>query len=148
MTERERIGLEDGPDHWIDVREIDRLVAAKRPDDALGLCGEDLLTDLNDDWVLEARALHRDRVGELMAAAGEAAEAAGDLAGAVRHARRRLELDPLSEEGARALMRRLARRGDRAASVRVYEALRSALRREFGIAPSAATRALVDELRA
>ena len=64
-------------------------------------CGDDLLTDLDDDWVLEERRAHRERVGELLVVVGEAAEQAGDLGAAVRHARRRLELDPVSEDAAR-----------------------------------------------
>ena len=90
---------------------------------------------------------HRDRVAELLAALGEAAESAGDTEAARAHARRRLELDPASEDAARVLMRRLARAGDGAAAVAAYEGFRAALRRDLGMAPSAETRALADELR-
>jgi DNA-binding SARP family transcriptional activator len=144
---RDRLGIEDGAEVWIDVREIGRLVAAGRRDAALALCGDDLLSDLDDDWVLEERRGHRDRVGDLLVVLGEVAEQAGDLEAAVRHARRRLELDPVSEDAARVLMRRLARTGDRAAAVAAYEAFRSALRRDLGMAPSGETRSLVEELR-
>src|SRR5665809_976 len=51
IGERERVGIADGPELWIDVREIDRLMAAKRYADALALCDGDLLVDLDDDWV-------------------------------------------------------------------------------------------------
>jgi hypothetical protein len=47
----------EGSQLWIDVREIDRLVAAGHPAEALALCGDKLLVDLDDDWVLEARGL-------------------------------------------------------------------------------------------
>jgi DNA-binding SARP family transcriptional activator len=144
---RDRVGLEDRPEVWVDVREIDRLAAEGQRDEALALCGDDLLADLDDDWVLEARGAHRQRVGELLAAAGDAAERAGDLEAAVQHARRRLDLDPVSEEAARALMRRLAGAGDGAAAVAAYAEFRAAVRRELGMAPSAETRALADELR-
>ena len=148
VAERQRLGIVDGPELWVDVREIDRLVAAGRQADALALCGEDLLVDLDDDWVLEARQSHRERVGELLVALGEDAEAAGDLGAAITYARRRLELDPVSEDAARALMRRLAQSGDRAAAVAAYEAFRAVLQRELGLAPSGETRALVEQLRA
>ena len=148
VAERERVGIAGGPELWIDVREIDRLVAAGRHADALTLCGDELLVDLDDDWVLEARQAHRERVGELLAALGETAEAAGDLEAAVTYARRRLELDPVSEDAARVLMRRLAESGDRAAAVAAYEAFRGVLQRELGMAPSGETRALVEQLRA
>jgi DNA-binding SARP family transcriptional activator len=146
-AERERVGIVDRPELWVDVREIDRLVAAGRQADALALCGQDLLVDLDDDWVLEARQSHRERVGELLVVLGETAEAAGDLEAAVDHARRRLELDPTSEDAARVLMRRLAESGDRAAAVAAYEAFRGVLQRELGMAPSRETRALVEQLR-
>ena len=148
VAERERLGMVEGPDLWIDVREIERLAAAGRHAEALALCGDaPLLLDLDDDWVLEARAAHRERVGELLMTVGETAEAAGDLEAAVTHARRRLELDPLSEDAARVLMRRLAESGDQAAAVAAYEAFRTALRRDLGMAPSGETRALVEQLR-
>ena len=69
------------------MREIGRLVAEGRGDEALALCQGDLLTDLDDDWVLEERQAHRDRVGELLAALGDAAEEAGDTEAALQHAR-------------------------------------------------------------
>jgi DNA-binding SARP family transcriptional activator len=148
VAERERVGIAEGAGLWVDVREIERLIALGRRADALTLCGDELLVDLDDDWVLEARQAQRERVGELLAAVGEAAEAADDLEAAVAHARRRLELDPVSEDAARVLMRRLGRSGDRAAAVAAYEAFRAVLRRDLGIAPSDETRALVEELRA
>ena len=142
-AERADIGIVDGPDVWIDVREIGRLA----PAEALALGDGELMSDLDDDWVLEARAEHRDRIAELLARAGDAAEAAGDTDAAATHARRRLELDPHSEDALRALMRRLARAGDRPAAVAAYEAFRATLRRDLGMAPSTELRALVDELR-
>ena len=59
---RDRVGMEDSPDLWVDVREIGRLAGEGRGDEALALCDDDLLTDLDDDWVLEERQAHRDRV--------------------------------------------------------------------------------------
>jgi DNA-binding SARP family transcriptional activator/RecA/RadA recombinase len=147
LAQRERVGIADGAQVWIDVREAVRLADEGRAGEALALCDGDLLTDLDDDWVLDARHQHGERVGELLVVLGDAAEAGDDLQAAVRFARRRLELDPVSEDAARVLMRRLAQSGDRAAALAAYDVFRSALRRELGLAPSAPTRALVDELR-
>lgn len=147
LAGRDRIGIEDGPGVWVDVRDARRLAAAGRRDEALALCDGDLLVDLDDEWVLEERRALRDRAGELLMALGDAAEQAGDVEAAVRHARRRVELDPLSEDATRVLMRRLGRAGDGAAAVAAYEALRAALRRDLGMVPSPETRLLVDELR-
>jgi DNA-binding SARP family transcriptional activator len=147
IADRDRLGIDEQADVWVDIRECDALAAAKRHEEALRLADGQLLTDLDDDWVLDARTLHRERLVELLTNAGDAAEESGDLETAVRHARRRLELDPVSEDGARELMRRLGRSGERAAAVATYEAFRAALRSELGMAPSDETRALVDRLR-
>ena len=143
---RTTVGIHDGPGIWIDAREFDRLLAAGRGDQALALCGGDLLSDLDDDWVLEARQAHRERVAALLGALGAAAEQAGDLDRAVERARERLALDPLSEDAARVLIARLARTGDRASAVAVYQGMRESLRRELRLAPSPETRALVQEI--
>ena len=147
VAERDRVGIVEGPEVWVDLREAERLAGEGRLSDALELRDGELLTDLDDDWVLEERRLHRDRVEELLVALGDAAEASGDPEAAVGYARRRLELDPVSEDAARVLMQRLARSGDRAAAVATYEAFRVALREGLGMTPSAETRALVEELR-
>lgn len=148
VAERERVGIVDDAEIFVDVREVDRLAAADRPGEALTLCRAELLLDLDDDWVLEARQAHRERVGGLLETLGEEAEAESDLEAAAAHARRRLELDPFSEDAARVLMRRLAESGDRAAAVATYESLRTVLQRELGMAPSSQTRALAEQLRA
>src|SRR4051812_14268654 len=141
---RDRVGIEDPPGLWIDAREFDRLVAEGRGEQALELCRGDLLTDLDDDWVLEERQLHRERVAAVLGALGAACEEAGDIRRAVRYAREQLALDPLSEETARVLIVRLVRAGDRAAAIAVYVALRESLRRELGVGPSPETGTLVE----
>ena len=60
---RERVGHRGRP-RALGRRARDRPpVAAGRHADALALGDDDLLTDLDDDWVLEARQAHRERVG-------------------------------------------------------------------------------------
>jgi DNA-binding SARP family transcriptional activator len=147
VAERDRVGIVEGPEVWVDLWEAERMAAEGRLRDALELRDGELLTDLDDEWVLDERRVHRGRVEELLVALGDAAEEGGDADAAVGYARRRLELDPVSEEAARVLMRRLARSGERAAAVAAYDAFRVALREGLGMAPSAETRALVEELR-
>ena len=146
VADRERVGIEDGRGVWVDLREFERLVSVDRWAEALALCRGELLSDLDDEWVLEARAAHRHRAGEVLAALAGAAEEGDDLRLAVHYSRERFALDPLSEEAARALIRRLARAGDRASAVASYRALRTGLRRDLGIEPSAETRTLVEEI--
>jgi len=146
-ADRERVGIEDTPGVWVDTREFARLVALRRGAEALELCRGELLSDLDDDWVLEERDRHRERVGQVLATLGATAEEAGDLHLAVRYSREHVALDPLSEDAARDLIRRLARTGDRAGAVASYRALRAALVRDLGIEPSAETRAIADEIQ-
>jgi DNA-binding SARP family transcriptional activator/tetratricopeptide (TPR) repeat protein len=148
LATRDRVGIEDGPDVWIDARAFDRLVAEGRPADALALGRDELLRDLDDDWVLVARDAHRRRVAEALQALGDSAEAAEDWPAAVAYAREELALDALSDRAARTLVRRLARSGDRAGSVAAYRAFRATVREQLGIEPSEGTRALVEELLA
>ena len=56
----------------------------------------------------------------MLAALAARAEASGDLAAAIAHARRIVALDPLAEEGQRTLIRLLAAGGDRAAALATY----------------------------
>jgi DNA-binding SARP family transcriptional activator/tetratricopeptide (TPR) repeat protein len=138
---RDRIGLRCETD----LAEFDALCAAGRLEEAVALCRGPLLANLDEDWVLEARDEHAERVGGALARL-----AAGAASGpqAVGWARRRLALDPLDEEAARDLMRRLADAGDRAGALAVHDRLAERLRTMLGLAPSAQTRAVVAALRA
>jgi class 3 adenylate cyclase/tetratricopeptide (TPR) repeat protein len=144
---RDDVGLADEELVWTDVAEFDRCVVQERLQEALELCRGELLAGLDDDWVFERRDEHRDRVAEVLATLARNAEADEDLPAAIAYTRRRVALDPLAEEPQRDLMRRLAAAGDRAAAIRAYERLSQRLREELRIAPSQATRELVETLR-
>jgi DNA-binding SARP family transcriptional activator len=118
---------------WVDVRD----------GDALELCQGELLEGLEDEWALQARERHRERVVELLEEQAQAAEPQE----AIRLTRLQVERAPFDEQAHRRLMERLAAAGDRAAAIRTYAALSERLRRELGVAPSAATRELADGLR-
>ena len=118
-----------------DLAEFDAHVTAGRLEAAVALHRGPLLADLDDDWVLEARDEHAERLGS---AYSRLAAAAATPAAAVGWARRRLALDPLDEDAARELMRRLAAAGDRAGALAAYDRLSDRLREALGLAPSAA----------
>jgi DNA-binding SARP family transcriptional activator len=150
VATREQVGL-GGPgiDVWVDLLEFDRLARSGRPEDALALDrGGELLAGIDEEWVYAARDEHRDRLMAALAAAADAAEAASDLAAAIAHDRRRAQLDPLSEPAHRDLIRRLDAAGDRGAALAAYARLRDRMRRELSLSPSAATRAVVEAVRA
>ncbi|MBF8221228.1 ATP-binding protein [Halomonas sp. 328] len=123
----------------------DALLAAARR--ALDAYGGELLPDLYDDWVLEARErLHRRCVALLDRLVTALAER--DPAAAIAQARRRVELEPLEESGYRTLMHLQARAGDRAMALDTGRRCAEILARTLGVEPSAATRALCAELTA
>jgi len=134
-TGRERIALHAETD----LAEFEAHVAAGRLEDAVALHRGPLLTGLDDDWVLEARDELTERLGSVYA---RLAAAAATPADAVAWARRRLQLDPLDEDAARELMRRMAAAGDRAGALAAYDRLSDRLRESLGLAPSQQTRAL------
>lgn len=148
VSTRDRIGL--GPDDglWIDSAAFDELVAGGRLEDALELRRGDLLAGLDDEWVLDARDEHRERLADVLDRLGALAEQSGDLGAAVAWSRRRVALDLLDEGASRGLIRRLAEVGDRSAALAVHAKLRQQLRQQLGISPSAQTRELVERIRA
>src|SRR5437763_792894 len=91
----------------VDLHEIATLAARGDLVEAVALCGGEALPDIDEDWALEARAEHRARHAALLDQLAESAEAAGDVAGAVRWSRLRSALDPLDEPAHVTLMRRL-----------------------------------------
>jgi predicted ATPase len=76
-----------------------------------------------------------------------ALEQAGDLDQALEYARRAVIADPLREEAHYELMRLYAAAGQPSACLHQYQELERLLREELGESPSAATRALAEELR-
>ena len=147
VTTREEISLDRTDGLWVDVLELEQRLAEGQLQDALALGEGELLAGFDEEWALEARAAHRDRISEAFEALAVKAERDGHHEIAVRLTRREVALDRLDEAAHRRLMTRLAAAGDRSGALSEYELLRERLRRELGIVPSAPTRALADELR-
>ena len=140
-------GVALSPQVWTDVDEVERLLDAGQPEEALDHSGSELLAGLDDDWVLERRDDLQGRLAKGLGVAAAAAETSGDLETAVRLTRRMTALDPLAEATHRELIRRLAAAGDRGAALAAYDRLRDRLAERLRITPSAATRSLVQEIR-
>ncbi len=132
-----------GPDAVITTRESVALGPAVRDIDDPDRDG-DPCPGLDDDWARAARDEHRGRritrFDRLVAAATEPSTAAALAA-------RRCALTPLDEPAHRELMERLVAAGDPAAALVVGQELAARLRTQLGIAPAAATRALLARLR-
>ena len=90
---------------------------------------------------------HRVMLDELYEQVAAESERAGDHAAAVVWARRRVWLDPVSEEAQQALLRRLAAVGDRPGALHSFSRFRTRLRADLALAPSPETVALVEAIR-
>jgi DNA-binding SARP family transcriptional activator len=144
---RDRLGIQPGAEVWIDLHAFEQLVSRGRLEQAADLCHGELLRDLDDDWVNEPRERHRHQLLGVLGRLAEEAERSGDLETALKRTREQVALDPLSEEAQRDLVRRLAATGDRAGGLAAYQSYGERLRRQLGIAPSAATRELAESVR-
>ena len=146
-SSRDELALDGNQGVWVDALEIERLLADGRLEEALALGDGELLAGFDDEWVLQARAAHRDRMTEALEQLAANAERDGDHEAAVRLTRRGVALDRLDEAAHRRLMARLAAAGHRSGALSEYELLRERLRRELGVAPAPVTRELADQLR-
>ena len=121
--------------------ELARALAA-----ALELYRGPLLPGFYEDWVAAERenlaGLYSDAAGSLIALL----EQAGDLGGALAHARRAVSADPLREEAHRDLMRLLAAAGQPGAALRQFKELERLLEEQLGDEPSAPLRALARQI--
>ncbi len=147
IVDRNCVGLIAGPELWVDVAAFETLVRSGREREAVELCAGELLAGFEEEWALMARDAHRERLLEVLERLAGSCEAAGELDEALEWSRRAVAVDPLSEDAHRNLIARLAASGDRARALMVYRALAERLRRELSVAPSPATRALVERLR-
>jgi predicted ATPase/DNA-binding SARP family transcriptional activator len=125
-----------------DPAERARLLAA-----SVALYRGELLPGAFEPWVLGERQHLAERYLEALHQRVEALEQTGDLEQALQVARRAVAADPLREEAHYDLMRLYAAAGQPSATVRQYQELERLLREELGETPSAATRALAEELQ-
>jgi DNA-binding SARP family transcriptional activator/TolB-like protein/Tfp pilus assembly protein PilF len=140
----------------VDARELATLAAAGEPGDLdraaelwRGPFLEDLTLDLEDfdAW----RAREQDRLAGVAARVFEAqcaaADAAGDGERALLAAERMVALDPTREDRQRTALRLIARHRGRDAALDRAKQITNLLRAELAVAPDAATRALIEEIR-
>src|SRR5437879_7740253 len=97
-----------------------------------------------DDWAFYRREALRGRLMHGRERLVQDRNAAGEHFAAAAHAGRLVELDPLSEVYGRHLISSLLLAGDRGSAERHHAALTQRLRDELGVAPEAATEALMD----
>lgn len=148
---------------WCDVAEFRRLhqaagerwragdtaAAAALYRQCVHLYRDDLLAqDPAGDWHLADREELREFYLGALHRLAVACARTGDLEEAMTLAQRVIALDPLREPAYRLLMQLLARRGRGSEAIRLYQVCSEHLRRELGVAPSPATRSLLERLTA
>ena len=101
-----------------------------------------------DDWALAQRVRWREQAIYALHVLTEHHLARAEYGRAIDGATRLLALDAWREEAHRQLMTALAHSGQRAAALAQHETCSRVLARELGVAPSAATQALVSRIRA
>ncbi len=144
-ADRDTVALA-GDDLRVDLREVRRLIARGEPEAALALCNGELLQELDDDWVIEARAEFDREIAAALSGLIERCRVAGDPA-ALEWARRRAALCPLDESAGADLIRALIDAGEAPAALEAFARLQQRLATELGVPVSAATSALVEPLR-
>jgi len=138
---------------WCDVVAFDDALDAGRPEDALALYRGDLLQGFHmsgaadfEHWLDVERDRLRWRAREAAWGLVDEAEAAGDVANAIRWARTAHLFDPDDESSLRRWIELLHRTGNDAAALREFETFARRLRDLYGIDPSPVTYELVASL--
>jgi DNA-binding SARP family transcriptional activator len=131
---------------WLDVDHFERALADGRLEEAVETYRGELLEGRYDQWLVGERerlaALHLEALERLTRRYGQHRR----WPEATRYAERLVAHDPLREESHRLLIQVCHSAGDRARAVRSYHVCATTLRRELGIEPSTATRALYESL--
>ena len=139
VTDRITAGLALDLPRDIDVERFDELLASDDPAalaEAAALYRGPLLSDLPDEWVLEAQDDYRLRVASVCERLGDHAEEAGDIRAAADWARRAVRFEPLRESGHRALISRLSQAGRPAEALAAYRKCAAVISAELAVEPS------------
>jgi DNA-binding SARP family transcriptional activator len=150
----EEIGI-DQESLRCDAIEFEKALAAGRRAEALRLYRGALLPGLFipnaspdfDHWLDAERMRYQRRAAEAAVALTESAEADGDVAAAIRWARRAVSISPDDEPTLRQLLTLMDRAGDRAGALRAFDAFERRLADELAMEPADETRALALEIR-
>ncbi|MEO7458158.1 MAG: BTAD domain-containing putative transcriptional regulator [Gemmatimonadaceae bacterium] len=148
----DELGLAVGAVH-MDASSMEEFESAGRHAEAASLHGGDFLDGFYvkgaptfERWVETERARLRKRAADSAWLASEACARAGDATGARQMGERALALSANDETAVRRFISLLAGSGDRAGALAVYQDFASQMAKEYGVAPSPETRALLAAL--
>jgi DNA-binding SARP family transcriptional activator len=139
---------------WCDAAEFEAHLDAGRSEAALSLYAGPLLDGFFlsgapqfEEWLEDSRAHLRARASRAAWTLAAVAERDRDIAAAKHWAHRARGFDPDDETALGSLLLLLLRVGDRSGAMREYERFARRVRREYQIAPSAETDAIIRPLR-
>jgi DNA-binding SARP family transcriptional activator len=149
----EAVGLTPGT-LWSDVEAFDQSIEAGHTARALELYRGDILPSFFvrdagefDQWLEETRASYRKQAASAAWVLAELAERSENTTNATNWARRAVALAPEDERVIRKAIALLARVGDRAGAIVLYESFRARIARDFDVSPAPETMALVRQIR-
>ena len=148
--DRSSVGIAPDLPREVDVEQFDASLAIgdiASLSEAVALASGPLLSDLADEWVLDAQDDYRDRLVTAFERLADAADQAGETGRAIEWTKRALEQDRLREATYRQLIRRLAAAGEPAQALTVYRRCRAVLAAELGMAPTPETREVAERVR-
>src|SRR4051794_24557048 len=129
VTTRDSVAL-DGRGLTVDAREFQAALERDDTTRALEVCGGSILDGFEDDWAIQARDQHAQRLGDVLE---HVAQHSADPTEALRLTRAAVALEPLAEAPNRRLIARLAKGGDRAAALTAARQFAERLRAQLGI---------------
>ena len=162
VLQADLIGVNDRADIWLDTAVLEEASAevrdatgvhldagqVQRVKDAVSVYRGELLDGWYQDWCLFERerlqGLYINLLNKLMCYC----EASGCYEEGIEYGNRILRVDRARERAHWRLMRLHALLGDRTAALRQYQRCAAALQEELGVAPSARTQALYQQIRA
>jgi DNA-binding SARP family transcriptional activator len=130
----------------LDTVEFERAIEAGEYARAIALYSGDLLPECYGDWIMPERERLRQMYLTALDHQAQVSEEAREFDAALVLAQQLLREDPLCETHCRRVLRLQMLAGNRAAALRAYHAFATALRREVGVDPSAATQQLYSQL--
>lgn len=154
QTDRQTVCFVPGDAVRVDVYQLLQLEEEEQWPETAELVRGDFLEGVSLDdnlefetWLMGERERWRQRAERVLSKAAAEQADAGDDAGALRFARRLLQLMPWHEQTHRKAMILLARQGRRGAALRQYERCKLMLDEQLGVGVAAETRALYQQIR-
>ena len=155
ISDRETLQLNPAFPIWVDVSEIEKQakqILAANGHPALGmdldLYRADLLQDFYDEWVLEERAHYRNVFVRALSHFAQSLKTHGDYLRTISVAQKIISIDPLNEPAYQHLIFCYGALGDRTEALKSYEECARRFRDQFGMEPSEATVALIEQVKA